>query len=321
VRRAEAPTRIRPDILQFPGAQGSPVLAAGSHGIWVLASSTGDGRLGSITSLAPGRSSRDAVRFGFLLNDADQGMGSLWVIADSGACVIYSCGMGGDSPPPTPEFPRENSLTRWVGGVPILRGAVPVTSPAYLDAAFGRVWVDHWADSGSAELLAYDPASDQMAKVLSHRGDPGPLVAADGAVWELAFVPRPVGLGWTLFRVDPSSGSVRSFALPFHREGDPLSLATDGHRLYVASFFTGSVIAIAADGQRIGSKWHLPGRIVDIAADRQSIWAIDNNDVYRLDSTDGAITWKRRVAGPSMYRIYRFGHQTWISTVRGVFKL
>jgi hypothetical protein len=97
--------------IRTPGAN---PLVVGEGAIWIASSSSGDSRADApVLRMDPatGRAEREA-NFGYVHDDLILAFGSLWVASSSGECVFYSCGMGGDSPPQTPEFPGENSLAR-----------------------------------------------------------------------------------------------------------------------------------------------------------------------------------------------------------------
>lgn len=309
---------------------GSPALAFGDDLVWAGASSRGDDALGSLASIdQAGHSIRSRAPFGLMLEDVDFVRGSLWVAATSGACVLYTCSMGGDSPPPQPRFPRENSVTRWDATGLSLQLQIPVATPYRLEAGLGGVWVTRWAEDRSAVVLKIDAATGYVLRQLRRRGDPGELALAGGGVWELGYMPARDG-GWTLLQIDPETASVAGrIPLAGLREGDPLSFATDGRTLWVSSFFSGELFSFdARTGRALPEISSNLIFMTDVSFGPQGLWVVAGNLVARLDPATGEVLEGYRVMQPDGYRIPhelwsvdQTREDVWVSSGGGVFRL
>jgi hypothetical protein len=313
---------IDPRIARLPGA--AP-FTFGGGGVWIAASSAGDGSKGFVGSLDTfGGSVTNTRRFGLLLEDIDFEHGALWVSATSGACVIYSCGMGGDDPPPRPRFPRENSVTKWDAAKLTLDAHVPITGPYQLEGGMGAVWVTAWGTDRS-QLVALDPDSGRRMHVYEHPGDPGELVLAGGWVWDLTFIPRSSTRSgaWTLLQVDPSTGRPRGrMRLRGPRAGDPLSLDTGRGVLWIGSFETGAVYRVDLSSERLLSKISTGLRIVDVSAGPGGLWVVAGGSLARIDPRTGAVIDRFQLPGRArLWRVDQREERVWVSSNRGIFSI
>jgi hypothetical protein len=313
---------IDPRIARLPGA--AP-FTFGGGGVWIAASSAGDGSKGFVGSLdAFGGSVADTRRFGLILEDIDFEQGALWVSATSGACVIYSCGMGGDDPPARPRFPRENSVTKWDAATLALDARVPIIGPYQLEGGMGAVWVTAWGTDRS-QLVALHPDSGRRLHVYEHPGDPGELALAGGWVWDLTFIPRSSTRSgaWTLLQVDPSIGRpIGRMRLRGLRAGDPLSLDAGRRELWIASFETGAVYRVDLSSERMLPKISTGLRIVDVSAGRGGLWVVAGGSLARIDRCTGAVIERFQLPGRArLWRVDQHGERVWVSSNRGIFSI
>jgi hypothetical protein len=311
---------LDPSWIRLPGA--APMAFA--HGTaWVAASSHGDGSPGFLASIDMGGAHIQARKtFGLLLEDLDFAEGSLWVTATSGACVLYSCGMGGESPPQQPKFPRENSVTQWDARGLTLEREIPVVLPEQLEAGLGGVWVTSWADGRSSRLTKIDSSTGRILNTLRLPGDPGELAVSGGSVWELTSIRTNTTHGWTLLQVDPSTADVvNEVPLTDFRQGDPLSLASSGRTLAVTSFFDGDVLLFDARSGRAESSYRADLRITDVSIGPDGLWVVGDHSLLELDRKTGDVMRRLQVKGAPLSSVEQSREELWVTSARGVFRL
>jgi hypothetical protein len=230
--------------------------------------------------------------------------------------------MGGDTPPQRPVFPRENSVTQWDVKDLTLERAIPIKVPYQLETGLGGVWVTSWAGGRSSQLTKVDPTSGEILSVWRHLGDPGSLTISGGFVWELAFIPPAATHGWTLLQIDPSTAEVvHKVAVGGFGQGDPLSLASSGHILAVASFFEGQVLLFDARSGTADSSYAADLRIRDVSIGSQGLWLAGGHLLLELDRQTGDVLRMLRVTGAPLRTVEQTADAVWVMSRRGVFQL
>jgi hypothetical protein len=283
--------------------------------VWIAGSLMDSGEPGvARLDRATGRLEGRTV-FGYLHEDVVVAFGSLWVANNSGACVAYSCGMGGDSPPQQPEFPGENSVTRHDPSTLEMVDAIHVTGPYRISAAFGSIWVSAWGSARRSDIIRIDPARNEIVGQVRLLGDPAPLVEAAGAVWTLAKADSPRARKWILAGIHPRQMKVvQTVELP--RLGGPTSLAAWRGDLWVGGR-TGRVVRADAVTGRVVQVLDSGVPLRDLSAGPAGVWVIGPRDLVRIDEGRPAVSY--RIGGAPMWLGQQAMGRLWVMSTRGLF--
>lgn len=300
--------------------QGANPLVVGGGAIWIAGSSSGDGRADApILRLDPttGRVEREA-NFGYLHEDLVLAFGSLWVASSSGACVFYSCGMGGDSPPQTPEFPGENSLARLDPSTLQMTEAIPLTGPYRIVAAFGSVWVSAWGTGPGSDILRIDSATNEVIATIRIPAEPGTLTEAAGSLWALAKLTRGSPRGWALVRVDPDRNEVAQI-IELPKLKSPMSLAAGRGDLWIGGW-SGRIVRLDPETGQISLTVDTGVPVMDISVGPVGAWVIGQREIAEIDVRSGRVEATYRIGGAPMWFARQAQGRMWVMTNQGFFE-
>jgi len=303
--------------IRTPGAN---PLVVGEEAIWIAGSSSGDGRADApVLRLDPatGRVERE-TNFGYLHEDLVLAFESLWVASSSGACVFYSCGMGGDSPPQTPEFPGENSLARLDPVTLQMTKAIPLTGPYKIVAAFGSMWVSAWGAGPGSDILRIDPETNDVIASIRVPADPGTLVEASGSLWALAKVTRESPRGWALVRVDPGRDEVTQI-IELPRLQGPMSLTVGRGDLWIGGW-SGRIVRLDPETGRITLTVVTGLPVMDISVGPVGVWVIGQRELAEVDVRSGRVEGTFRIGGAPMWFARQAEGRMWVMTNQGFFE-
>jgi hypothetical protein len=303
--------------IRTPGA--NPLVVA-EEAIWIAASSSGDGRADApVLRLDPatGRVEREA-NFGFLHEDLVLAFGSLWVASSSGACVFYSCGMGGGSPPQTPEFPGENSLARLDPSTLQMTDVISLAGPYKIAAAFGSVWVSAWGTGPGSDILRIDPETNDIIATIRVPADPGTLLEAAGSLWAMAKLTRGSPRGWALVRVDPDRNEVAQI-IELPKLHGPMSLATGQGDLWIGGW-SGTVLRMDPATGRITLTVDTGVPVMDVSVGPAGAWVIGQREMAEIDVRSGGVEATYRIAGAPMWFARQAVGRMWVMTNQGFFE-
>jgi hypothetical protein len=303
--------------IQTPGAN---PLVVGEGAIWVVGSSSGDGRADApVLRLDPatGRVEREA-NFGYLHEDLVLAFGSLWVASSSGACVFYSCGMSGDSPPQTPEFPGENSLVRLDPSTLHMTEAIPLIGPYKIAAAFGSVWVSAWGTGPGSDILRIDPRTNDVIATIRVPADPGTLVEATGSLWALAKLTRGSPRGWALVRVDPDRNEVAQI-IELPKLHGPMSLAAGRGDLWIGGW-SGRIVRLDPETGQVTLTIDTGVPVMDVSVGPAGASVIGQREIAEIDVRSGRVEATHRIGGAPMWFARQAEGRMWIMTNQGFFE-
>jgi hypothetical protein len=325
MRRTSGPSEPPPESsriwqverIRTPGAN---PLVVGEGAMWVAGSSSGDVRADApVLRLDPdtGRVERE-VNFGYVHEDLVLAFGSLWVASSSGACVFYSCGMGGDSPPQAPEFPGENSLARLDPVTLQMTKAIPVTGPYKIVAAFGSMWVSAWGAGPGSDILRIDPETNDVIASIRVPADLGTLVEASGSLWALAKVTRGSPRGWALVRIDPGRDEVAQI-IELPKLKRPMSLAVGRGGLWIGGW-SGRVVRLDPQTGQITLTVDTGVPVMDISVGSLGAWVIGQREIAEIDVRTGRVEATYRIGGAPMWFARQAEGRMWVMTNQGFFE-
>jgi hypothetical protein len=326
MRRTPGPSELSPpgssrvwqvERIRTPGA--NPFVVE-EGAIWVAGSSSGDGRADApILRLNPafGRVEREAG-FGYLHEDLVLAFGSLWVASSSGACVFYSCGMGGDSPPQTPEFPGENSLARLDPSTLQMTEAIPLTGPYKIVAAFGSVWVSAWGTGPGSDILRIDPQTNDVIATIHVLADPGTLMEASGSLWALAKLTRGSPRGWALLRIDAGRDEVAQI-IELPRLQGPMSLTAGRGDLWIGGW-SGRIVRLDPETGQITLTVDTGAPVMDVSVGPAGAWVIGQRVIAEIDLRLGRVEATYRIGGAPMWFARQAIGRMWVMTNQGFFE-
>jgi hypothetical protein len=240
------------------------------------------------------------------------------VASSSGACVFYSCGMGGDSPPQTPEFPGENSLARLDPLTLQMTEAIALTGPYKIVAAFGSVWASASGTGPGSDILRIDPETNDVIAAIRVPADPGTLVEAAGSLWALTKVTRGSPRGWVLVRVDPDRNEVAQLVeLP--KLDDPASLTVGRGDLWIGGW-SGRIVRLDPETGRITLTIETGLPVMDISLGPVGAWVIGQREIAEIDVRSGRVEATYRIGGAPMWFARQAEGRMWVMTNQGFFE-
>lgn len=301
--------------LPIPGGASGAVYMGDS--IWTVGSARREGGRERLLRVDVRTGAVEAdLPIGILHGGTAVGDGSLWVVNQSGACVIYGC--GGGRPVRAPRFPSENSLFRVDLATNAVTARWAIGSPFDVAYGAGSIWVTAAGDDvDGSRLIRVDPRTGTVASTTVLPGSGAAYVTVGaGSVWvATAGGRRGVPGDWQITRVDASTGRV-SGSIPVDR-GAAVAIASGAGGIWVADGPGRRILSV--DVTSAGSTSvvaEVP--VLRIAAAAGRLWAVDGGGSIRVvDPAGGSVSVIRGV-GPGADGVGAGPRGVWVSGTRGL---
>ena len=267
-------------------------LAAGQDAIWAITQrSGGEGAFLSKIDPATNRIV-GSVDVGLAPVGVAADSNGVWVANGSGCAIAYGCSQGGEVPPPTPQYPLEESVWRIDPDTLHVEARIRVAGPSAIAAGTEGVWVaSYGSGNGTSILRQIDPATNSVVREIAIEGD-GPINVAtgEGNVWVTSAAPGSDGESGILSVIDPSAGKVvatSGFGTPGGPSdiaaGEGAAWATSGHRVLRTNDAKKVDIVITVDDAS-------PVSLNSIATGEGYVWVVGGRGVlWKIDPPKNAV--------------------------------